>query len=75
MGTLGTLFEGPYALSAIWDRNYDVTADGQRFLMVQQADAGESTVRLNIIVNCLEELKEKTRRPRQQSQSRLSRLA
>lgn len=61
VGTPRTLFEGPYVLSAIWDRNYDVTADGQRFLMVRQADAGESTVRLNIVVNWLEELKEKTR--------------
>jgi hypothetical protein len=55
------LFEGPYVLSAIWDRNYDATADGQRFLMVRQADAGDSTVRLNIVVNWFEELMEKTR--------------
>ena len=61
VGTPRTLFEGPYVLSAIWDRNYDVTADGQRFLMVRQADAGDSTVRLNIVVNWLEELKEKAR--------------
>jgi len=61
VGTPRTLFEGPYVLSSIWDRNYDVTADGQRFLMVRQADAGESTVRLNIVVNWHEELKEKTR--------------
>jgi serine/threonine-protein kinase len=61
VGTPRTLFEGPYALSNIWGRNYDVTADGQRFLMVRQADAGDSTVRVNIVVNWLEELKEKTR--------------
>jgi serine/threonine-protein kinase len=61
VGTPRTLFEGPYVLSAIWDRNYDVTADGQRFLMVRQADAGDSTVRLNIVVNWLEELKDKMR--------------
>jgi hypothetical protein len=47
VGTPRTLFEGPYVLSAIWDRNYDVTADGQRFLMVRQADPSDSTVRLN----------------------------
>jgi hypothetical protein len=29
--------------------------------MVRQADAGESTVRLNIVVNWHEELKERTR--------------
>jgi eukaryotic-like serine/threonine-protein kinase len=61
VGTPRALFEGPYVLSAIWDRNYDVTADGQRFLMVRQADAGDSTVQLNIVVNWFEELKEKTR--------------
>jgi serine/threonine-protein kinase len=61
VGTPRTLFEGPYVLSVIWDRNYDVTPDGQRFLMMRQADAGESTVRLNLVVNWLEELKEKMR--------------
>jgi Tol biopolymer transport system component len=61
VGTPRTLFEGPYVLSGVWDRNYDVTADGQRFLMVRQADAGESTVRINIVVNWLEELKDKMR--------------
>jgi eukaryotic-like serine/threonine-protein kinase len=61
VGTPRTLFEGPFVLSGIWDRNYDVTADGQRFLMVRQADAADSTVRLNIVVNWLEELQEKTR--------------
>jgi hypothetical protein len=61
VGTPRTLFEGPYVLSAIWDRNYDVTADGQRFLMVRQPDAGDSTVRLNIVVNWHEELKNKMR--------------
>jgi serine/threonine-protein kinase len=61
VGTPRTLFEGPYVLSSIWDRNYDVTADGRRFLMMQQAEAGESTVRLNIVVNWLEELRDRTR--------------
>jgi serine/threonine-protein kinase len=61
VGTPRTLFEGPYVLSAIWDRDYDVTADGQRFLMVRQADPDDSTVRINIVVNWLEELKEKMR--------------
>jgi serine/threonine-protein kinase len=61
VGTPRTLFDGPYVLSSIWDRNYDVTADGQRFLMVRQADPVDSTIRLNVVVNWLEELKEKTR--------------
>lgn len=61
VGTPRTPFEGPYVLSAIWDRNYDVTADGQRFLMVRQPDAHESTVRLHIVVNWQEELKDEVR--------------
>jgi Tol biopolymer transport system component len=61
VGTPRTLFEGPYVLSSIWDRNYDVTPDGQRFLMVRQSDPIDSTIRLNVVVNWLEELKEKTR--------------
>ena len=61
VGSPRTLFRGSYALSAIQDRNYDVTADGKRFLMAQQADSSESTVRLNVVVNWLEELKAKVR--------------
>jgi hypothetical protein len=53
------LFDGPYALSAIQDRSYDVTPDGQRFLIVRHADAAQGTVRLNAIVNWFDALKEK----------------
>jgi hypothetical protein len=52
-----TLFEGPYVLSSVQDRNYDVSADGQRFLMSHKADPSESTVRLNVVTNWLTELK------------------
>ena len=55
------LFEGAYILSSIYDRNYDVTRDGQRFLMVRRADPTESTVRLNVVVNWTEVLKEAVR--------------
>ena len=55
------LFEGAYILSSIYDRNYDVTPDAQRFLMVRRADPAESTVRLNVVVNWFEQLKEAVR--------------
>jgi hypothetical protein len=45
----------PALLVSGLSNRYDVTADGQRFLMGRQADAGDSTVRLNIVVNWLEE--------------------
>jgi eukaryotic-like serine/threonine-protein kinase len=57
VGTPRRLFEGPYILSEIEDRNYDVTPDGQRFLMIRAADPSEGTVRLNAVVNWFEELK------------------
>jgi hypothetical protein len=37
--------------------NYDVTADGQRFLMVKDQDEGATTARMVVIVNFGEELK------------------
>jgi serine/threonine-protein kinase len=56
VGTPRRLFEGPYVRSGVQDRNYDVTPDGQRFLMVRAADVAEGTVRLNAVVNWFEEL-------------------
>jgi serine/threonine-protein kinase len=59
VGAARKLFEGPYALSPVEHRNYDVTADGQRFLMVRRAEATELTLRLNVVVNWFEQLKER----------------
>jgi serine/threonine-protein kinase len=51
------LFEGRYGATAIV-RPYDVTADGQRFLMVKQKDRAPAFVSQMILVqNWLEELK------------------
>ena len=58
-GSPQVLFEGPYVLSAADERNYDVTPDGQRFLMVRAAEQSESTARLNVVLNWHEELKER----------------
>ena len=45
------LFEGPY------DSDYDVTADGSRFLMIKEADQARSVSRFNVIVNWFQELR------------------
>jgi len=50
----------PYIMTAVSRRNYDVSADGRRFLMVRPAGA-DAGVRLVVVENWFEELK--TRKP------------
>ncbi len=52
------LFEGPYEHSPIGSRNYDVSRDGQRFVML--APATEAAAPLNIVTNWFEEVKRGT---------------
>jgi hypothetical protein len=55
------LFQGRFGVTANI-RGYDVAADGQRFLMVQQKDRPATRVADMVIVqNWVEELKEKVR--------------
>ena len=56
VGTPEILFQGPYVLSSVLGRNYDVTRDGQRILMIQPPDPSDSTARLNAVVNWFQEL-------------------
>ena len=52
------LFQGPYERSPATSPNYDVSPDGQRFLMLKPADTGESApTQINIVLNWFEELK------------------
>jgi serine/threonine-protein kinase len=53
-GAPTVLFEGRYALSEVGS-NYDISLDGQRFLMVDSGVAGSAP--LNIVTNWSEELK------------------
>ena len=59
------LFEGSLVLEASVSgtTNYDVTADGQRFLMLEPSfggtDSDADTRRINIVLNWFEELKER----------------
>jgi Tol biopolymer transport system component len=52
------LFEGQFLFSPATTPNYDVSHDGQRFLMVKGAGAGETApAQINVVFNWLEELK------------------
>jgi hypothetical protein len=50
------LFERPYNRSSAFWPNYDVTPDGQRFLMVKGSPRTPAT-RINVVLNWAEELK------------------
>jgi eukaryotic-like serine/threonine-protein kinase len=53
------LFEGEY-LAAVFPQlgsDYDVSADGQRFLMVKEIERAESTAQITVVLNWLDELK------------------
>ena len=57
-GTPKMLFEGHYQLLSLSTPNYDVSPDGQRFLMLkpsEQAEAGPTQI--NVVLNWFEELK------------------
>jgi Tol biopolymer transport system component/tRNA A-37 threonylcarbamoyl transferase component Bud32 len=55
------LFEGQY-LTTDWpliSTAYDVSADGQRFLMVKATEQASSATQINVVLNWFEELKQK----------------
>jgi serine/threonine-protein kinase len=51
------LFEAPYASVAVRVPNYDVSPDGQRFLMIKVSEPTTPPTRINVVVNWIEELK------------------
>ena len=52
------LFEGPYLPTAATIQNYDVSPDGQRFLMLKPSEsAGAAPTQINVVLNWFEELK------------------
>ena len=54
------LFEGPYRPTGTTIQNYDVSPDGQRFLMLKSGEQGESApTQINVVLNWFEELKQK----------------
>jgi serine/threonine-protein kinase len=59
-GTPHVLFEGPFRVDGGAFRNYDVTPDGQRFLMVQEVQRPQARVSQMVLVeNWAEELKQR----------------
>ncbi|MCH8269095.1 MAG: hypothetical protein IH846_16440, partial [Acidobacteria bacterium] len=60
-GTPRLLFEGRYiSFSSGLDPNYDVTPDGQRFLMIQATERQQPTAtQINVVLNWFEELKQR----------------
>jgi eukaryotic-like serine/threonine-protein kinase len=53
------LFEGQYVAvqPGLTGTAYDVSADGQRFLMVKETEASVSATQINVVLNWFEELK------------------
>jgi Tol biopolymer transport system component len=52
------LFEGQYEATLVSNANYDVTPDGQRFLMLKATGAQEDApTQINVVLNWFEELK------------------
>ena len=54
-GTPRVLLEGTFLLRTNIGVNYDISPDGQRFLVVQGSDA--NLTQLNVVLNWFEELK------------------
>jgi serine/threonine-protein kinase len=51
------LFEGPYTPTTGTLPNYDVSADGQRFLMIKESEQAEAIREIHVVLNWSEELK------------------
>ena len=52
-----SLFEIPFESSLTFWPNYDVTPDGQRFVMVKRIDQDETPTQINVVLNWADELK------------------
>jgi hypothetical protein len=54
------LFEGPYLPTPATIQNYDVSPDGQRFLMLKSGEQAQTELaQINVVLNWFEELKQK----------------
>jgi len=59
-GTPRMLFEKQYELAPVPVANYDVSRDGQRFLMVKPSEQEQAApTQINVVLNWFEELKQK----------------
>jgi hypothetical protein len=53
------LFEGPYVLTPRSFPDYDVSPDGQRFLMLKANEQAQAPAQINVVLNWFEELQQK----------------
>jgi Tol biopolymer transport system component/predicted Ser/Thr protein kinase len=53
------LFEGQYLPAPATAPNYDVSPDGQRFLMIKASEQAQAPTQINVVLNWFEELKQK----------------
>jgi hypothetical protein len=54
------LFEGPYQPTEATAPNYDVSRDGQRFLMLKPVEQAQAApTQIDVVLNWFEELKQK----------------
>jgi eukaryotic-like serine/threonine-protein kinase len=54
------LFKGPYEPTPLTIANYDVSPDGQRFLMLKPSEQAQAApTQINVVLNWFEELKQK----------------
>jgi Tol biopolymer transport system component len=58
-GKPNVLFQGQYVPSLATMPNYDVTPDGQRFLMVKASEQDASATQINVVLNWFEELNQR----------------
>jgi Tol biopolymer transport system component len=58
-GTPRMLFEGRYEPAPVPIANYDVSSDGQRFLMLKPVEQAQAPTQINVVLNWFEELKQK----------------
>jgi serine/threonine-protein kinase len=56
-GNPKVLFEGQYVSSLVTMPNYDVSRDGQRFLMLKASEQEQARTQINVVQNWFEELK------------------
>jgi len=60
VGKPRVLFEGRYEPTPATFPNYDVSPDGQHFLMLKPAEASEAApTQINVVLNWFEELKQR----------------
>ena len=59
VGSSRLLFEGHYQYSPNVTADYDVSPDGQRFLMVQSSGPEQTPTQIRVVLNWLEELKQR----------------